>query len=159
MAETIIVNGVIHDWGSLVIRIRGKEYEGVLGIKYAQKRNRTKVRGQGRRRLPIGVTPGDYNAEDGSLTMTRQHAQMLRNDLAAASADGASYGDVLFPITVQSLEEGTSGIKDELIGCAIIGDDGGGEESSTDPLKEEIPFLIQEIRRNGKTLYKARRRR
>ena len=159
MAEKVevVVNGVIHDSSSVVIRIGGKEYEGILGIKYSQKRTRTRVKAVGKGGVPIGKTKGTYNAEDGSITMLRQHAQMLRDDLAAKSSNGKSYGDTSFPITVQTVEEGTTPIVDALFDCCIAGDDGSAEESSTDGLKEEIPFSMARMTRNGKTLYQAKK--
>lgn len=157
MAEkkTVVINGTIHDASSVVIRIAGKEYEGLLGIKYSQTRKRTRVKAIGKGGVPIGKTRGTYNAEEGSFTMLRQYAQMLRDDLAARSKNGKSYGDESFPITVQTVEPGTSPIVDKLFDCCIDGDDGSAEESSTDGLKEEIKFSMARMTRNGKTLYQA----
>jgi hypothetical protein len=158
MAETVYINGKAHDWGSTVIRVNGKAYEGILAVKYSHKRERTRVYGQGNQRKPIAVTGGKYNPEDGSLTVLKGTAQQIRDDLARQSADGQSYGDARFPITVQYIEDGVGPIKDEVLGCWIAGDDGGGEEGSADPTKEEIPFGCMEIKKNGKTLYAAKRR-
>lgn len=154
---TRTINGRAYDWSSVVIRIDGVEFEGVQSIKYAQKRERKKVRGQGGNRRPIAVTPGQYNAEDATIGVEKRTADQIREHLSKRAGDGKSYGDALFPITVQYIEDGIKPIKDELFSCWIIGDDGGGEESSSDEAKEELQIGVLWIVRNGKTLYRARR--
>ena len=153
---TVRINGVAYDHGSHIIRINGVIYEGIQAIKYSQKRSRAKNMGQGRSGRPKGWTKGKYSAEDGSITMDKQDAARLRTDLATKAGNGC-YGDAVFPITVQAVEDGLPSLNDELFECVYLGDDGGTDVSSEDPSKEEIPFGCQYIKRDGKTLYTADR--
>lgn len=146
------VNGTIFDWGDVTIKIAGERFEGITAIEYSQKRERTKVFGMTRSRAPIGTTSGRYNAEDGKISCNRHTAQDIRDHLSAL-AGSLSYGDVKFPIIVIMTRKDGATITDVLPGCWIAADGGGGDESSSDPLKEEIAFgCTGPITRNGKTL-------
>lgn len=151
----IRVNGQVFDSSCVDIRIGTQKYDGILGIKYSQKRERAKPQGLNRSRKPIALTPGKYNAEDASLTVLRTTGQSIRDDLAKLSADG-TYGDVIFSITCSTVL-GLQVTTDELRNCAIAGDDMSAESDNADPLKEEIPITVSSMLRNGKKLYSGKK--
>jgi hypothetical protein len=148
MADPIRINGNAYDFGSVRMKLDGIRFEGVTSIKYSHKRERVKVTGLVKDRAPLGVTPGKYNAEDGSITMYTSTAAYLRQ-LIASKVDGLSYGDRIFTWTVQYVNPVFgSVITDELRGSWIIGD-GASLEDNADPSKEEIPIGVSQIFRNG----------
>lgn len=148
---SVRVNRDVYDWGDVTIKIAGERFEGITGIGYSQKRERTKVGGMRKSRAPIGVTKGKYNAEDGKISCNRQTAQDIRDHLCTVGGT-TSYGDVKFPIIVIMTSDTGATITDVLPDCYLIGDDGNAEDSA-DPLKEELAFgCLGPITRNGKTL-------
>lgn len=148
MADPIRVNGNAFDFGAVRFKIAGNRWEGITAIKYSHKRTRTKVTGLTNDRVPLGVTPGKYEAEDGSITAYTATAADIRQALATI-AGSPSYGDVLVPITCQYVNPVNGAvITDELRGCWIIGD-GASLEDNADPSKEEIPIGCLQIIRNG----------
>lgn len=150
-------NGVAYDWGDIIIKPMGQQYEGITGIKYGQKRTRPKLTGNTRDRKPIGIGRGKTEADDATLTCWKSTAAQIRADAAAYAAannnsDGTSYGDAIFPITVQYSADDGSIITDELIDCWIAGDDSQNEDNA-DALKEEMPLGVSAMTRNGLTLH------
>lgn len=152
----IAINGNAHDHGSVRIKIMGKPYFGIKSVKYDQKRTRGKVMKLGPAHAAIGFTQGTYECGDCTLTMLRRTAQDLR-DHAAERAGTSSYGDAIFPIIVQYITPGVGPCKDELLRCSIMSDAGGTEQGSPDPLYEDVVFQVIKMKRNGKTLYTARK--
>lgn len=145
--RNIYVNNKAYDFGSVIFKAAGVSYEGINSIKFGQKRERGKVYRMNRSRLPLGVTPGKVTTEDLVVKFNKQSAQLLRADLAHKAGNG-SYGDLIFPITIQLAEPGLLPVTDEFPKCWIAGDDGSADDN-TDPLYEEVIFGVMFMRRSG----------
>lgn len=146
------INGKIYDFGSVILKIDGIKYEAWKSIKYSQKRERVKVGKAGRPRTPLGLTRGKPNAENLVISMLTEAAQELR-DNCAKKTDGVSYGDHVFPISLQRFEPGKPRPQtDEFFQCAIVGD-GGGVDDNGDPEFEDVEIMVSSLKRDGKTLY------
>lgn len=145
--RTIYINNKAYDFGSVVVKIAGDSYEGINSIKYGQKRERGRVFRMNRSRLPLGVTPGKVTFDDMVIKFNKQSALFLRTRLAS-KAGGTSYGDLIFPISIQLAEPGLLPVTDEFPKCWIAGDDGSADDN-TDPLYEEISFGVMSMKRSG----------
>ena len=152
MSDQVRINGNQHSWGSIVVKIDGDRYYGFTAIKYADSRERVKAYGMGRHHAPRGRSRGKYQVEPVGLTGWKSSIQALREALASKSANGESYGDVVFQIVVQYIEEDDTSITVELEDCVFVKNTSNDEEGP-DPLSEEIEIDCMRIRRNGKTLF------
>ena len=155
MADKLRVNGNIVSWGSVVCKIDGERFSGFTAVSYADKRERVKAYGMGKHHAPRGRSRGKYSTDPVKLKGPKSTFQAMRDKLAALSADGVSYGDVEFPITLQYVEtdDGESMIVE--LEQAVWMSNNSGEEESPDPLQEECEFDIMRIRRNDKVLFDA----
>ena len=152
MADQYRVNDNLLGWASIRVKVAGEEFTGFTGLSYSQKRERTHVWGTGKHHAPRGRTKGKYTPGPVKLTGPKSSVEALRARLAQFSADGASYGDVLFDIVADYFEPGDVPILVEISACHIVGED-SSEEESADPLKEEIEIQCMAIRKNGRTLF------
>lgn len=152
MSDAVRINGNQHSWGSIILKIDGDRYYGFTAISYNDKRTRSKGYGLGRHHAPRGRTRGKYELDPVKLTGWKSSIQELRRALATRSANGLSYGDVEFQVTVQYIENGEQPITVEIERCVITGNSASDEENP-DPLKEELEIDCMLIRRNGLTLF------
>jgi hypothetical protein len=143
--RNIYINNKVYDSGSVIIKFDGEVFEGITDFKYGQKRERTRATRQNRSRRLLGWTPGKVTPDDGSVTMWKASAIHLRTRMAA-KAGNRSYGDYIFPVTIQCVEPGLLPVTDELHQCYIASDEASGGDN-TDPLKEEIGIGIGFIKR------------
>jgi hypothetical protein len=150
--NVIRINGKAFDASSTIIRIAGFRLMWAKSIKYGQKRTRAKVPGFNRSQASIGYTSGTYEAEDAVIAIYRNDARELR-DFLAKRAKSPSYGDARFPIIVQYSEPGLKEVKDELLGCSMVGDGGGAEAGTADASIEDATFQVTRMKRNGKVLH------
>lgn len=151
MADEIRVNGNQHSWGSIEVKVDGDRYFGFTAISYADSRERVKAYGMGRAQAPRGRSRGKYATEPVGLTGWKGSIQQLRQALADAG-DGESYGDTIFQIVVQYVEDDDTPITVELEDCVWVKNT-SSEEEGPDPLKEEIEIDCMRIRRNGLVLF------
>lgn len=152
MADNIRVNDNMLSWGSIRLTIAGETFTGFTGISYADKRERVKAYGMGRHHAPRGRSSGKYTTESVKLTGWKTSVAAARDGLAARAADGRSYGNVEFHISVIYSEPEEPNQDVEISGCVWIGTTTSDEESP-DPLKEEVEIDCMAIRRNGMTLF------
>lgn len=151
MSDEIRVNGNVHSWGSIVLKIGDDRFFGFNQIGYADGRERSKVYGMGRHHAPRGRTRGKYTVEPVTLRGPKGTVQQLR-DMLAQQAGGSSYGDVEFEITVQYIEEDDTPITDVLEGC-VWSKNSASHEEGPDALVDEIEADCMRIRRNDLVLY------
>lgn len=151
MSDEIRVNGNLHSWGSIKIKVAGDLYTGFTSISYADSRERVKGWGQGKHHAPRGRSRGKYNTEPVQITGFKGSLQQLRKALADAG-DGVSYGDTEFQIIVQYVESDDTPITVELDRC-VWTKNSSSEEENPDPLKEDVEFDTMLIRRNGLVLF------
>ncbi len=152
MADQIRVNGNLHSWGSITVKLDGERFHGFTAIKYSDSRERVKAYGMGKHHAPRGRSRGKYAVEPVGLTGPKSTVQALRDALAARSTGGTSYGDVEFDIVVQFIEANDLAITDELEACVWTKNTVSHEEGP-DPLSEEVELDCMKIRRNGKVLF------
>ncbi len=79
------------------------------------------------------------------------------NFLAKQASDRMSYGDVGFHLTIQYVEDDETPMLVEIFDAVIAGEDSTDDEGN-EALKDEIELDVMEIRKNGATLYDARKR-
>lgn len=152
MSDQIRVNGNIHSWGSIVVKLDGEKFYGFTAIKYGDSRERAKAYGMGKHHAPRARTRGKYSTEPVGLTGPKSTVQALRDALAAKSQGGTSYGDVEFDVVVQFIETDDTPLTVEIEQCVWTKNTEGHEEG-TDPLSDEIELDCMRIRRNGKVLF------
>jgi len=137
------INGLEKSWASITTKVKGEEIVGYKAISYSDSISREKVYGAGR--MPLGMTRGKYEAEQGSLTcFEREFRQLL-------TAFGNGWGDVVFDIEVRYADPGEDTHVDVIESCRWAGAPGGGEEGSA-PLERELKFDYVRIKRDGKYL-------
>lgn len=152
MADAIRVNGNQHSWGSIIIKVDGDVFYGFTAMSHGEKRERTKAYGMGRHHAPRGRSRGKYSTENGKITGWKSSVQALREALAAKSKDGKSYGDVVFQVVAQYVEDDDSPITEELVDCVWVADSTSHDESP-DPLKEDFEVDYMYAKRNGLSLF------
>ena len=150
--DTIQVNGNQYSWGSIILKVGDDRLYGFTGISFGDKRTRVKAHGSDKSGAPRGRSRGKYETDEGKLTGWKSSIQALRAALAAQAADGVSYGNTEFNITVQYIEDDETPMTVELIRCTIAGDTTSDEEGP-DPLKDEIGLDYMYVKRNGLTLF------
>jgi len=151
MSDEVRVNGNLHSWGSITVKIAEEAYYGFTAIKYGDSRERVKAYGMGRHHAPRGRSRGKYTVEPVTLTGPKGSVQQLRKALAD-QGDGVSYGDVEFQIVVQYIEPDDTPITVDIEDCVWIKNT-SSEEEGADPLSEDIELDCMKIRRNGLVLF------
>jgi hypothetical protein len=152
MSDQVRVNGNVHSWGSIVLKLDGERYYGFDSVAYSDKRTRVKGYGMGRHQAPRHRSRGKYEVDPVKLRGTKASVQIFREALAAKSPDGVSYGDVEFEVMVQYIDTGEAPITVEIESC-VWAENTSSDEESGDPLKEEFAADPMRIRRNGLTLF------
>lgn len=137
----ITVNNIEYSWGSITVKVRGKELTGFKSIGYADSVEREAVYGAGRHKL--GMTRGKYTTEQGTLTCYLKQEREILAELGNGWADADP-----FEIEVRYAEPGQSTHVDIVEGCRWAGTGGGGEEGSA-PLERELKFDFMQIKRDG----------
>ncbi len=150
--DTFRVNGNVHSWGGITLKIRGARYYGFTEVSYADKLEVVDSAGSGRHHAPNRRSAGKYTCDPSKLKLYKASAESLRTALAALSANGASYGPVEFEIVVQFIENGETPMHVELRRCRLI-NDGSSHSESPDPMFDDIEIKPMYIVRNGKTLF------
>ncbi len=135
------------------------DLEGVMGGGYEDKRERPLIWGSRRDGRPIGKGAGRYVPGGLSIDVEEATGQLIKETLAAESADGASYGDTEFVLVIQ-LYEPDKGVVDTITmtfeGCNT--DSAKGDYPNTpDGLKKSFALSYTGADENGLTLYSGTR--
>jgi hypothetical protein len=154
MGDAKRINGNMHSWGSIVLKIGNERYTGATGIDYGDKRERVKGYGTGRSHAPRGRSSGKYTTDPVKVTVAKGSAEEIRRMLALLAPDGVSIGDVAFPITVAFFEDGDVPMSVLIEDCVLITDQSSHAEGA-DPLSDTLEFDCMRIWRNGKALFNA----
>jgi hypothetical protein len=124
-------------------RVNG-EIEGVHAIKYGDKTTKGSVKILGSR-VEVGWTPGEYTADEASITMHRSKVSALLQSIQSAGTGAVS--DVLctFTITYAFLDEegNPEPSQTDVFTGFVLGRSDNIDRGSTDPLMEELPIKIQ----------------
>ena len=152
MAGPILANGKQYGWGSVILVLASGqiEVEGWTEVTWGHKRTRTKGYGQGRHHAPQVRTSGKYEVDNVKIKFRKDHADALRLGLAAMSS-GVSYGNVVFPIMIQLVEDDV--VSSIEFRDATVAVEGGTMTEGPDGIMEEIEFDIMRALLNGLTLY------
>lgn len=154
MSDPILINGNLHSWGSIRLRLGEEIYYGLTGLTYGDSRERVKAYGMGRAQAPRGRSRGKYATDAVKLTGWKGSIQEIIEALADKAPDGLSYGDTVFEIVAQYNEEGDKPIITEIIECVVTKFTESAEEGA-DPLKSELEIDCMKILRNGLSLAAA----
>lgn len=152
MADATLINGLQHGFQSLELKVAGEKYTGITAVSFGDKLEGAMAYGMGPNQGPRGQSPGKYVAEPLKLTMAVSSAKALRDQLAARSRSGSSYGQPFVPIVLQYLEPDDTPMTVEFERCRYSGDTNNHTEGS-DAAMVDVEFTVQLIRRNGKTLF------
>lgn len=95
MAGTSI-NGEIHDWADLKIRIAGIEFKGISSISWSQKKEKGLQHGQSS--MPIGAGYGNETYEV-SFKMTHKDAARFESIAHAAGKSALNYSPFVIIVT------------------------------------------------------------
>lgn len=152
MSDAKRINGNDYSHASIKLTIADEEFSGFSKIAYADKRTRGKGYGTGG--MPRTRTAGRYEVDPVTLTGPRSSIDELRNALARASSDGVSFGDVVFQIQVQYIEDALGVVTDEIVDCVWAGQAISSEETSTDPTATDIEIDAMRIIWDGKKLFR-----
>ncbi|MCP3886459.1 MAG: hypothetical protein GY700_13515 [Propionibacteriaceae bacterium] len=155
MADRVRINGIAHSWGSVKLKIAGQRYLGVTSINYGDKLETAFGYGMGAAHAARSQSRGKYVTDEIVMKVEAATAQLIRNVLAS-KGNGTGYGQAQVPIVLQYLEPGDNPITVEFERCRVVGDTTSDEEGS-DVLTTELKWTTFGIKRNGKTLYEARR--
>lgn len=152
MADPIRINGNTFSWGSIAVKLGGQVFTGITKIGYGDKRTRSKSYGMGRSHAPRGRTRGKYEIDPVTFEMHLGSAKELRAALAQQSSDGKSYGDAVFQISVQYVDEGEQPHTVEIEDCVWV-EDSVSHDEGPDALMATVTCDAMRIRRDGLTLF------
>jgi hypothetical protein len=150
--DSVRINGFIHSWGSIKVKIADEQYVGFTGLGFGDKLERVFAYGMGPHHAPRAQSRGKYSTEPVKLKGPPGSIQTLRSVLAAKSASGTSYGSVEFEVIAQFFTTGDVPITVQLESC-LWAENASQHDESPDPLSEEITFTTMKVRRNGLVLF------
>lgn len=137
----LTVNDVPYDWGCTEIGMGSAlTLEGAKGISYGSGFEVAKLRGTSRK--PKTRTTGQYDADDGELTLLESTYRAMIAYL------GKGYMRKEFPMTVSYSFEGEAIIVDQLKGCRII-KDAHDKQEGPDGLEVKVTLSIMEVWPSG----------
>lgn len=153
MSDPILINGNAHSWASLKLQVGdGNPIYGWTAITFADKRERTLGWSQGRHHAPTRRSRGKYQPDPVKLTGYASAIQQLREDLAALSPDGLSYGDVEFQGFLSYFEAQEKQI-DVVFHRLAWGGNSANPTEGPELLMDEIELSVFYITRNGLALF------
>lgn len=152
MADQVRINGAMHSWSSVVLKIGGVRYTGVDSIGYGDKIERVYGYGMGRSHAPRGRSTGKYTPEPVKIRGAKSTIEAIRQQFALLSPDQKSYGIPEVDISLQFVEPTDSIMSVRIARCKIAAETTSHEENP-DPLKDEIELSCMYVVRNGKTLF------
>jgi hypothetical protein len=153
MSDSVRINGNQHSWASSSFKLDGQLKFGIKSISWENKRERSKVYGMGAWYGPRGRTSGKYTPGPLKITCFTSTAQDIRQQFAAASSSGASYGDAELPAVLQFVESNDTPVTVEFERCCLTSDPGKAEESP-DATEVEMELDIMGVIVNGQVLYR-----
>lgn len=130
---------------SIECDVTNGEIEGATAIKYGDKATKGSVKALGSR-VEVGYTPGEYTADEASITMHRSKVSKFLK--AISDSNGGSDVSVVlvkFTITYAFLDEETNPepSQTDVFYGFVLGGGANIDRSSADPLMVEIPIKIQ----------------
>lgn len=150
MEEKRYFNGRAIDFGSLIVKIDGEDWN-VVGVTFDETRARTKGYSNDSRRAPVARTAGRYTPGDLKVSMRQQTAERFRVYMAN-KAGSDSFGDGEAEISAIISEPGQPVLNNVFRQCVIAGESDPIEDGE-DELKVE--FTLDHMGRtiNGRHLW------
>lgn len=156
MSDDIRINGIAHSWSSTKLKIDGEAYTRVTAISFKDSLEVAKQYGMARHHGPVARSRGRYNTDPVAITMAAGSAKALREQLAAKSDTGTSYGTPSFNMVLQYIEPDESPVTIDFEDCRLISD-GASHDEGPDALTTDVEIDPMFIRRNGLVLWDDRR--
>jgi hypothetical protein len=152
MSDAKRINGTDYSHASIKVTVADEQFYGFSKIAYADKRTRGK--GYGTSGMPRTRTAGKYEVDPVTISGPRSSIDELRAKLASLSSDGVSFGDIVFQIQVQWIEDKIGVITDEIQDCVFVGQAVSSEETSVDPTSIDVEIDAMRIVWDGKRLFR-----
>lgn len=134
------VNGVLYDYASARIKLKGQIYTGISSINFDDTVERGYL--QGTSQLPLGDTDGTYKAAASMEMGMQEHFDLL-------AGLGDKYMNQRFDVEVQFSATGGQTHTVEIVGCKI-NKIGNAHQAGPDPLKVSFDLGVMYIKRDGK---------
>lgn len=134
-----LINGTMHEWSSVTLKVKGKIYTRVKSINYSEKLTPTKVYGTSAD--VIGRTRG-MREVDADLELYLDEWRLLQADL------GAGFYETPIEATVAYSEDNVSTVVDTLVGCRVQ-EVGASQSQGADALTRKVGLSVMKILWDG----------
>lgn len=155
-ADFIRVNGNLLSWGSCILKIGLLPFTGITAISWDESRERAYGHGMGAHQAPRGRSRGKYVPGPLKMTCFADTAQEIIDMLAAASANGLSYGNTQVPITLQLIELDIKPQMTFFDRCCVV-KPGADYSEGPDNLMRDLEWSNMAVYSNKKTLFDSSR--
>lgn len=152
MSDLERVNGNQISWGSAILKLDGDRFTGITEVSFSDKRERVKAYGMGRHHAPRGRSAGKYTVDNVKIVGWKSSLQIFREQLAARSPDGISYGNIEFELIMEYVELDETPLIVNIERCVWAASNTSDTEGPEN-LKEDAEFDPMLIRRNGLVLF------
>jgi hypothetical protein len=152
LSDQVRINGNAVSWGSIKLKAADEIFSGFNSVSWEHKRTRTYLYGMAQAQTPRARSRGKYEPGAVKLGGPKDSILALKKRLAQLSPNGKNYGDVVFQIIVEFVEEGNESQLVRIEDCVIVGVTSSHEESA-DPLKDELEISCMRIVENSMTLF------
>jgi hypothetical protein len=157
MSDLLRVNGNVVGWGSLKFKVNGLRYTGFTSIGYGEKLESQLVYGMGRHQAPRGGTAGKYTPDMVKAKGPIASVLALKQQVAALSPTGRSYGAARFSGVLFFYEPGGVGQAGESHLVEFAGlkwsESTMANEEGPDPSQQEFSLQCLAIREDGMMLF------
>jgi hypothetical protein len=137
------VNNVAFDWSNIEVSVAGQatKIDGITAIKFEWTRDTAYLRGRGNK--PLGITDGQINFSDITMTLNLSAYQSLVNIFGYESMKNAGANGVTFDVVVTVAKAGVQ-VTRTLEGCTPVGESSGWSQGP-DGLQTEITLKCLDI--------------
>jgi len=107
MADSILINGKVHDWTDVKVYIMGQEFAGITSINWSSKKEKALQYAQGTAPMGVGYGHRSYTSD---FTMTFENAEKFETIAHAAGKDALDYAPFLITVSYADKQSGANGI-------------------------------------------------
>jgi hypothetical protein len=107
MADSILINGKIHDWTDVAIQLGGEPYTGITSINWSSKKEKELQYAAGSAPHGIGYGHRSYTCD---FTMTLESAARFEATAHDASKDALEYAPFLITVAYADKKADTAGL-------------------------------------------------
>lgn len=109
MADSILINGKVHDWTDVKVHIMGQEFTGITSINWSVKKEKALQYAQGS--APLGIGYG-HRSQTADFTMTLESSEKFETIAHSAGKDAMDYAPFLITISYADKVASSEGIID-----------------------------------------------